>query len=473
MQGRAVYNSLNTAICFPLALVSLAAFLFECLCVSPLIFLPLSVLPLFAVSFSAVITMPPKLPLLIRAKARVHSVLKIREPPPSKAETQRRREVLRDQLRVITEPHSNCRLLQAPLEILLAIADYLPDEAKAALALTCKTLWWKWKCVFAKPEIRTALLPLLEREVPGVVFCYQCEKLERIRPGLRPGHKSSMFNLRPGEHVGAHLPPLGLPATPWQRYITSDLQFGLEDVRLNFYHVHLVMNGHRYGRRHGLPLETLMLDRRKLDSKATFPYITPDAAPDAARVTRMTWTPRIIDDELFLCETIRMYGAERKELTQNVVRHSWHECAPYHFWWPPGKREWRSRRSDFLRITLSCQRCLATEEVVLRTTAESQKWDMIVKRYRQLGRCESPRDWKWARYALANSCDNPDTVGPFSPWDDRGEIMKRWREASASFPKGVYEPFRISRDYVRDIEAMFPDERPRRTIGGLSAGHML
>lgn len=368
-----------------------------------------------------------------------------------KADKYRRREAFYDQLRNITERHRDCPLLYVPPEILLSIADHLPEEAKAALALTCKILWWKWRRLLSDHETRARLPVLLERDISGVFFCYQCEKLERIRPGLWPGSERLLLGIWSKAQGGAHVKPYGF----WRRVppeARPPWMIRLEDGPLNFYHAHLAMNGHRYGERHGLPLDALCLHRRRPFSASVV---------RTKRVVADTfWTPRIIDGELFLCHTIRISEPDNKVLassyaTQFVNSFSGSLSACYDLQ-GSAPEQWRDGPYRFQRASGSCGRCLKAGEYVQRVEEGARGWDIVLKTYYQLGRCEHPQDWKWACH-ISSCTSRPDRNRRVGHGPD-GNVMEKWKNATGRGRGNVLleEPFPIGRDVVRDIAAAFP-----------------
>lgn len=72
-------------------------------------------------------------------------------------------------------------LLTLPLELILCILRYLPDESIISLSLTCKALrdqvWPRYHQLLAIPDTKRCFLRLLENDLPEYLLCAICNKL--------------------------------------------------------------------------------------------------------------------------------------------------------------------------------------------------------------------------------------------------------------------------------------------------------
>lgn len=339
--------------------------------------------------------------------------------PGSDKARQHRRLVLRDHLRNIPEPHGNSHLMQLPPEILLLIADYLPDEAKGALALTCKMLWWRWESTFRNKDTWALVLGLVERDIPGVFFCYECGRLEPLKRQRRSKYHRPLRSPEPHLNLDAKT-TLSRLITPW---------VWPEYMRLNFYHAHLVMNAHRYGARHGMPLETLRREKKGFYRPSRWSGFR--TLPVA---TRTSWEPRIIDGELFVRRTLTMGEliprAGRALQLRDGRKHNINILCP-------DGRTSDCRRS-FCQVDgftwVGIHYCQPTQptEIGLRVEEGSSKCNMVVRVYYELGKCERPDDWKWSRHVPGHF---------FSPNDPYLDPMLKWKRATGDYvgpiPKGL------------------------------------
>jgi len=164
--------------------------------------------------------------------------------------------------------------LQLPIDIVLCLVDHLPEETLLCLALTCKPLYAivssKSRCIISQRGKR-AFLQLLEGDVPGTYYCYDCDKLRPV-PQYRVGDR--------GEDVCPNHPDNG-----------AVLDIG--NYRLPYRAARLVMNRHLYGPEHGIPLRNIEKRTR---------YYFPSLGVERREYLRA----RIIDDELFIRMEITM-----------------------------------------------------------------------------------------------------------------------------------------------------------------------
>lgn len=275
--------------------------------------------------------------------------------------------------------------MHLPRDVVLCIADHLPPESVAALALTCRALWLEssWKRVIKDPGTRLGLLPLLVHDQPGIFYCYNSRKLHRINEKMRPGD-----------------------ARYWYDWACCSTCIYGKKWRLYFFHAHLVMNAHRYGLSHGLPVDGLRSSRKSR------------LGPHLVERSREA---RIISNELFICDSLCI---REPQLRENDVRllldriSSYERICRHEFFDDPWSiTMMRNGTLIFPKNTRSCQLCLSEGEVDVKRDRGQRGWVITARSYHQLGRCEVPYDWKWAswdKYHLSGP--GPSTVSVKKQW---------------------------------------------------------
>ena len=163
--------------------------------------------------------------------------------------------------------------LQLPIDIVLYLLDYLREETLLCLAMTCKPLYAlvSSKSRRISERGRRLFLQLLEGDVPGTYYCYDCDKL-RPMPQYRVGDG--------GEDV-------------CPKHSARGAVFDIGKYRLPYRAARLVMNRHLYGPEHGIPLRNI-----EKHTRYKFPMLGVER--------RESLTARIIDDELFIRMEITM-----------------------------------------------------------------------------------------------------------------------------------------------------------------------
>ncbi|KAK1584823.1 uncharacterized protein LY79DRAFT_560089 [Colletotrichum navitas] len=311
--------------------------------------------------------------------------------------------------------------LRLPPEIMLMVISYLPPEAVLSLALTCRSLYCSYfpESPILNARSKAALLTLLERDVPKLLYCSECAILHPWRrvvhvllSGVRSGNLCKTRGFNPPSQLGT--PP--------------------------YLHARLIMNRHLYGNAHGFPVGIFDKDATNL-----FAGCLPVDC-------RSTWQARIIDDELFLYihETAYPPEGDMFKLEQWLINDNRGRICKHGIVWNLPRSTSRSnvepgaelelydgRRNPhplpaFLanmrrNTTLSCPLCPTDAEITTKWHGGRKKWSVEMKTWRQFGKCRSPSDPMWLSLTFT------DHTAP--PWDRQeegyppGAIRYKWNKS--------------------------------------------
>ncbi|KAK1987224.1 hypothetical protein LZ30DRAFT_703161 [Colletotrichum cereale] len=261
--------------------------------------------------------------------------------------------------------------LRLPPEIMLLIIGHLPPEAVLSLALTCRSFYVSYfpESPILDARAKDALLTLLERDVPHLLYCAECTILHPWRryTGYAPfsGVRSGLFC----KHKGFRSPS-------FRRAMT-------------YHHARLIMNRHLYGKAYGLPVGILDGDK----------------GPCFGGVVdcRSTWRSRIIDNELFLFirETVNHPEGDMFKLEQwlndrggRICKHriAWDlpqttsqpnmalDSGPeLHNGWPPSISLPTFLAGMQRNAILSCPLCLTDAEIQIKWCGARKQWSVEMK----------------------------------------------------------------------------------------------
>lgn len=162
---------------------------------------------------------------------------------------------------------------------------------------------------------------------------------------------------------------------------------------LHFHHAQLVMMRHRLGRPHGIPLDNLKAEIKKLYD-------------NGVRVVEH-WTPKIIDDELYLSVTHHIsheFEVSSKNLPQLLRAHPHRICKHITTVDTHYEMAIKERDPPFLGYKNSvgkqvCANCL-TEFYTHISHAPSLGWQIEIHAFHQLGQCQDPGEDKWRSFVI-------------------------------------------------------------------------
>ncbi|WDK20084.1 hypothetical protein CGRA01v4_11371 [Colletotrichum graminicola] len=312
--------------------------------------------------------------------------------------------------------------LRLPPEIMLMVIDYLSPEAVLSLALTCRSLHCSYfpESPIINARSKDALLTLLERDVPKLLYCHECAILHpwwRIRrclvlSGVRSGLSCKLIGFHPPSRHG----------------------------EMTYHHARLIMNRHLYGNAHGFPVGILDKDGSRFYGGS----VTVDC--------RYTWRARIIDNELFLHihETVYHPEGDMLKLEQWLYDNERGRIYKHRVAWDlssstsqsnvdlDAELELHDGRCNSITLpafiadmqrntTLSCPLCPTDAEITTKWHGERKRWVVEMKTWRQFGTCRSPSDPMWESLAF--------TVHTATPWNRQqeghppGAIRYKWNKA--------------------------------------------
>ncbi|KAM5347711.1 hypothetical protein ACJ41O_007535 [Fusarium nematophilum] len=305
-----------------------------------------------------------------------------------------------------SDPRGDLKVI--PHELILMVAEHLPDTALLSLSLSCRPyhqlLSREFRSVELSTRDREEFLQWIEKDVAQLYFCFKCVKLHR-------------WNRR-WDSRGCWRPPAA----------TNDCLAGFEyrgDYRwqshIRYRHARLVMNRHLHGASHGLPLKTLEHDSGTMC---------------LGRGGRARWVTnaRIVDAELFVRRTLTIWYPGRSgsnEKFREFLR--WRVlwlCTHVTTTGPEYRTlyslpELRRPAEDLAlcRESLgSCPMCLMDySATVTRSQGRNPGWLVKIDVYQQLGGCRTPFDWKWR--ILSRGCSHNQ---PRSAIEEPGIVRHRW-----------------------------------------------
>jgi hypothetical protein len=310
--------------------------------------------------------------------------------------------------------HTSSRLgaFALPPEIILIIISHLNKHSITTLALTCTTLY---SLCFPEQRLldvaeKEELLQLLEKDVARLYFCHDCVK-------LHPWHR----------RWSRSMSPWYLERTPCKR---NGLH--LSNSPIPYFHARLVMNRHFYGPTHGPPIAYL---EALFHSPGNFMEVVKSEVQHA----------RIVDDQLLVLvvrsmyhqrggvATLRSYidrtvDAVCKHITEGKGREP--RSSPVQ---PPElvREEGTSRMFRPCEQALgSCTLCLTDYRVGISWKGEEKGYVIEVQIYRQLGDCQSPRDWSWYTISNRETEMEPRTVYPEKHRTNC--VRDRWHKADGA-----------------------------------------
>ncbi|KAF9879294.1 hypothetical protein CkaCkLH20_03527 [Colletotrichum karsti] len=321
-----------------------------------------------------------------------------------------------------------------PPELVLVVLSFLPTEAVFSFALTCRFFYASFfpNSRTLDLDSKTALLTLLERDIPNLLVCHGCTILLHW--------KQQDFNPDPDSTSIGHQCSHVVPATFFAPlgYIN----------RLEYAKARLVMNRHLYGSSHGLPVEMLNWDghgKLFLDGD----HFKAATAAWRARITgdsrhvifakidyTQTWRARIVDDELYLAIFQTAYHPSSQiENIETCLRHRFGRICRHVTIWnmrdPPPN--WITITRDTAEpphfaayihhnTILSCPICFTDAQVNTTWCSIRGQWSVQMTTWRQFGKCRSPSDPKWNSFVSGFR----DSWVPRERGHPPGAIRHRW-----------------------------------------------
>lgn len=302
------------------------------------------------------------------------------------------------------------RLLRLPNELLLMVLEYMPPAAIACFALTCKRFYslaiplasGRFHPVFDRSN-RIELLLLLEKDDTARFYCHYCIQLHVFDKNWNPKTTVS-----------------------WQRrpcYNRSVFLIGGSirgpNLQLSHHDVRLIMNRHLHGPTHGLPLEALAVSYRNSKSFWGEPG------------WRETWTPRIIQDELYLRGKFTVsypshdYAREQVDFPRKFCKHVYYPYSKFPGHTNPSKTLVGLDKKEIYSYCGSCTYCLMDWEMAIEWEPRDDGCTVTTTIYYQLGSCRSPLEWKW-NYFVGDRPPYESTQTRRSHGEANGAVKERW-----------------------------------------------
>ncbi|KAH6952649.1 hypothetical protein DER45DRAFT_354182 [Fusarium avenaceum] len=289
-----------------------------------------------------------------------------------------------------------------PLDIILEIAQHLPDAGLLCLSLTCRPYHSLLSSAARNARLEGAdledFLLLLEKDSTTLYFCYSCVRLHRWSP--RWTNKSLSRRLL------------------YRSSCVRDFMFySAWQPGLTVYHPHvkLVMNRHFYGASHGLSLSTLK-------------YHGHDRLYKQGGSNHWAMDARIINDELFLRRSFKSRFRNDFEQRRYLLQVDFVLCShivggdfKYIQKYCIPELVDSSELKQCANSLGSCPVCLTDYSISIYRQGNGKSWDIEVTGYQQLGACRSPFDWKWRTLAERTPWNEPRCLA-----QEPGLVRQRW-----------------------------------------------
>jgi hypothetical protein len=282
-----------------------------------------------------------------------------------------------------------------PMEIHLAIADFLPPSDAACLALCNRKLAarlgassWLHVAVHvlhgARQE-REDFLQRISRDIPPYFYCHKCSYLHRCTHVLPP--------------VGRFVSPLRCVRDSTYHDMllwATHTHLGTTYYEFTFHHLQLAMLRHRYGSKHGMPIDSLHLheiEETKYDQTTTLFPIDARIVDDELCLRIQQWlllspdlTPTLESvRRIGICSHIMKYSDSFKTLIQAKLDHS----------------EANVQLPAHSKL-LKCAHCETEFEISIEMADETRKVVLVTK-WLSLGNGTSPNDHRCAGTSMSAS----------------------------------------------------------------------
>ncbi|KAI1408437.1 hypothetical protein F5Y13DRAFT_109259 [Hypoxylon sp. FL1857] len=318
------------------------------------------------------------------------------------------------------EPKGNVfKLLQLPVELVLIISEFLPQEDEVCLALTCTSLLCLLgdaKTMQLEPSAKETLLCRLEPEVPGVVYCHFCRKLVPFNGDAPAGIDGLRLNrLSPTQFANCAC--------------SSMVSFSGSSFKLPYYLARLATNYQLFGPEHGIPLSYLSYEYQH--PYHTYVPLALQLPWSKIMVSRTeTATAKLIDNELFISCTYKLFHeeADANALHRYIITTPFYICKHITVGALRRNTEYdvdlptmtNSRPTDSRhQKTGSCHFCTTDWDTLVEWVDSKCGWVITVTTYHELGHCRSPYDRIWQDIARP-----PLRLGYRDA--PRGAIKERW-----------------------------------------------
>lgn len=322
-------------------------------------------------------------------------------------------------------PRSDLGQLAAlPPEMVLEVMKHLDDVSQFSLALTCRTFFRQYLPPVQSlgASSKQQLLFLLEKDVPGLYYCFCCEILHRWK------NKS---------WARAPPPKYGLGGVAYEDCLYESSSWHLSGICFHFVVARTIMNRHLLGRKHGLSLSALHFTK------------TRRARCGGSRAS-MVWKARVIDDELVVMCTTKLWNKKQdaRTLRRWVEKTRHHVCAhlrtdrcdsnyPERVWSGRGFSvitQLDELRADASSPTLfvpcsksmkSCPRCMTDYCIDIQET-EKTGWTIKIETYYNLGSLRTPQDWQWEVLREVHYAKTPPRMSRDPEQAGPGVVRRGW-----------------------------------------------
>lgn len=306
-------------------------------------------------------------------------------------------------------------LLLLPTDLLLCVRDHLSKVDNVMLGATCNkankifSTGGNHLTVAERQDMRARLM----RDHDKLYHCFRCDRMHSFAEDTGP------LNCEEYEHPDGSKHHRRDEWTPlnglYHSFYSNDYYVndsfdsetalqnrnsdrsraagGITTYNLHFHHAQLVMMRHRLSAPHGIPLENLKAEIKKICDKGI-------------KVTE-EWSARIIDDELYLSVT-HVITHESESLSKDLpqlLREQPHRICK-HITTLDNHYEYIIKGRDPPRLNFKthdgkrvCHHCL-TEFYPEISHTPSFGWQIKIQAFHQLGRCQDPGEDRWRSFVI-------------------------------------------------------------------------
>ena len=316
-------------------------------------------------------------------------------------------------------------LEKLPVEVILLIAEALSCKADiACLALANQRMYRILREMYhplRKDDIRRFMIRN-QRLVPQGYLCQDCWKFHKFAKSTKPTLRHLYVMKGPRQ--------LCLSRCPVDYFGSYCLRFA---------HVQLAMNRHFFGPKYGIPLSALSATHKDVRE----PWWSKEPGLKATAVMRHTWTPRIIEDELYM---LTEYTFTLEKAQGEASAHDLQQVLNANFWFLC--RHYKTSNTRFLRLNetagpswdadgsatnvRSCDICDMDYVLSVRWPSCNRKASQPsigIIAWRRFGTCRSVHDDDWSRTSEGREKLWRDGISPRRL--PSGEIRRRWEQSLA------------------------------------------
>lgn len=321
-----------------------------------------------------------------------------------------------------------------PAEMMLEIIKHLDEVSQVSFALTCREFFSHYRPEKALLQSmatlpRQQLLVLLEKDIPGLLYCFHCDKLHRWRRKPWPHGGPTAFRY---------------PNPRWFECEDYSRWTGPPGLSLPYIVGRLVMNRHFLGRKHGRDLTALRgrcNDFARCRTSHSWAWQARVFGDELVMKCTMTWHNKRGDTQALRRYVDNMFMCLCDHLAYNAPSYPPKPPQKAANLWPGYGRsiktpidelgEGHDTKACFVACqprTRSCPQCMTDFRVDIQNKRRwvGGGWVIKVESCYSLGSLRSPEEWEWEMLSQPYKQDrvlepriskNPAEYGPGIVWE--------------------------------------------------------